>query len=120
MNISYGDRLRAARKHAKLSQAGLADAVGNVISQQGIQYLEKKSQATGSEFTAQFAEACGVRAIWLATGQGEMVDGLYVERQDLKRLVTVCEALPPQVVDQLCAQGATFAELIKESAGKGQ
>ncbi len=64
------DRLKLARKHAKLTQAQLADAVG--ISQPSITDLERgKSQKTG--YIAQIAKACSVSAIWLASGEGSML-----------------------------------------------
>lgn len=63
------DRLKMARKRAKLTQAQLADAVG--ITQTSITDLERgKSQS--SSYVAELARACGVDALWLATGLGEM------------------------------------------------
>lgn len=64
------DRLKEARKHARLTQAQLAEAVG--ISQPSITDLERgKSQKTG--YIAQIAKACSVDPLWLATGRGQMV-----------------------------------------------
>lgn len=71
--MKYGERLKLSRKHAGITQAELATRIGNGVTQAGISYLEK-SEATGSEFTAQFAEACGVRPIWLASEIGPMID----------------------------------------------
>jgi phage repressor protein C with HTH and peptisase S24 domain len=63
------DRLKQARKHAQLTQTELARAVG--IDQTSISDLERgKSQSTG--YVARIAEVCGVRAIWLEDGTGEM------------------------------------------------
>lgn len=66
----YKDRLKFARKKAKLSQKALADRVG--VSQAIISRLET-GEDTKSSYTAQFAKECRVPAAWLATG--ELVNG---------------------------------------------
>lgn len=67
--MEFKDRLKAARKYAKLTQARLAEIVG--IDQTSISDLERgKSQS--SSYVAQIAKACRVSAIWLASGEGEM------------------------------------------------
>ncbi|HEJ2752684.1 TPA: transcriptional regulator AlpR [Pseudomonas aeruginosa] len=64
------DRIKAARKHAHLSQVQLAQAVG--MTQTSISDLERgKSRATS--FVARIAGACGVNPLWLAEGRGEML-----------------------------------------------
>ena len=72
--MKYGERLKAARKHADLTQGELAELIGNVCTQENISKLER-GNATGSEYTAQFADACGISPIWLATGKGPMTAG---------------------------------------------
>jgi SOS-response transcriptional repressor LexA len=68
------DRLKQARKHAKLTQTQLADAVG--ITQTSITDLERgKSQTTG--YIAQIAKACRVSALWLASGEGVMAPSAH-------------------------------------------
>lgn len=63
------DRLKAARKHAKLTQDELAGRIG--VKQASISDLERgKSQATG--FIARIANICGVDALWLESGKGNM------------------------------------------------
>ncbi|WP_296643149.1 helix-turn-helix transcriptional regulator [Thiobacillus sp. 65-1402] len=108
--MKYGERLRTARVHAKLTQQQLADRINNVCTQENISKLER-SDATGSEFTAQFAEACGVRAMWLAEGQGDMVDGLYVHDERIKHLVQVCQDLADYDVQRLVQAGDALKEL---------
>lgn len=67
--MEYKDRLKAARKNARLTQAALADAVG--IKQASISELETgKSQS--STYNASIAKVCGVDAVWLETGRGKM------------------------------------------------
>ena len=67
--VKFGERLRTARKSAKLSQEQLATKTGHVCTQANISKLESGA-ATGSEFTAQLAKALRVDAYWLATGEG--------------------------------------------------
>lgn len=70
--MKFGERLRAAREHAKLSQGELAERTK--LSQPTISYLENPAKnATGSEFTIRLARACGVSVDWLADEVGEMV-----------------------------------------------
>lgn len=66
----FGQRLFDARTHAKLSQAQLASAAK--ISQGNVGELEWI--ADGSSAVVRLAVACGVRASWLADGEGDMVD----------------------------------------------
>lgn len=70
MNI--GDRVRRARKHAKLTQDKLGKAVG--LKQATISDLEK-GDSRSSAYLAQIAHVCGVDPYWLATGHGSMEAG---------------------------------------------
>ncbi|MCY1530551.1 transcriptional regulator, y4mF family [compost metagenome] len=68
--MEYKDRIKAARKHAKLTQVELAKLVG--IDQTSISDLERgKSQS--SSFNARIAAACGVNPLWLEDDVGDMV-----------------------------------------------
>jgi transcriptional regulator with XRE-family HTH domain len=111
--MTYGERLRAARNYAGLSQQQLAEKAG--CSQPNVTGLENSKTAVGSEYTVQFAKACGVRSEWLAMEQGDMVDGILVEDERLKHLLRVCEKLPTYAVDQLVLQGDAMAELIERT-----
>lgn len=69
--MEYKDRIKAARKHAKLTQVELARLVG--IDQTSISDLERgKSQS--SSYNARIAAACGVSSLWLENGAGEMME----------------------------------------------
>lgn len=69
--MEYKDRIKAARKHAKLTQVELARLVG--IDQTSISDLERgKSQS--SSYNARIAAACGVSSLWLENGVGEMIE----------------------------------------------
>lgn len=68
--MEYKDRIKAARKHAKLTQAELGRLVG--IDQASISDLER-GRSGRSSYTASIAQVCGVSAIWLESGAGEML-----------------------------------------------
>lgn len=110
--MKYGERLRTARNHAKLTQQQLADKINNVCTQENISKLER-SDATGSEFTAQFAEACGVRAMWLAEEIGEMIPSEQKQRDPrIEHVLKVMESLPPYAVDAGVREIDSLAELV--------
>lgn len=70
MATDYGKRLRAARKHAGLTQVELSKRTG--IPQSTISTAERLGH--GSSETSIYAKACGVDVHWLATGDGQMLD----------------------------------------------
>lgn len=69
MATEYGMRLRAARKHANLTQVKLSELTG--IAQSTILTAEREGH--GSSDTPVYAKVCGVDAHWLATGTGDML-----------------------------------------------
>ncbi|SEJ50258.1 helix-turn-helix transcriptional regulator [Pseudomonas sp. NFR16] len=69
MNLS--ERIKAARKHAGLTQKQLAFKVG--IAQTAISQLES-GKTLRSTYLFNIAEACDVSGGWLATGSGNMTD----------------------------------------------
>ncbi len=68
--MEYKDRIKAARRHAGLTQAQLAKLVG--IDQASISDLER-GRSQRSSYNASIAKACGVSAIWIESGAGPMV-----------------------------------------------
>jgi transcriptional regulator with XRE-family HTH domain len=68
--MTFAERLKQARKHAKLSQIALADKAG--VTQQTISNIEQGIQEKSTD-VVQLAIACGVRPEWLAIEEGEMV-----------------------------------------------
>ena len=68
MNTEFGQRLKTARKAAKMTQADLAKKVG--IGQSTIAELEKSGN--GSSHVPVMAAVLGCSALWLATGEGQM------------------------------------------------
>ena len=69
--MNLGERIALARKHAKLTQPGLAERLSGLMTQQNISLLER-GITKGTEYIVQIAMVCEVRPEWLATGQGEM------------------------------------------------
>jgi SOS-response transcriptional repressor LexA len=67
--MEFKDRLKLARKHAGLTQTGLAELVG--ISQASISEIER-GLTSQSGYVIKLALSCGVRANWLAYGTGPM------------------------------------------------
>lgn len=72
MATEYGKRLRLARKAAGLTQGALSKKTG--IPQSTISTAEREGH--GSSETTVYAQACGVDAMWLAKGDGEMKPGV--------------------------------------------
>lgn len=70
MATEYGSRLKLARKNARLTQAELSKKTG--IPQSTISTAEREGYGSGE--TPVYAQACGVNALWLAKGHGEMLN----------------------------------------------
>lgn len=68
---TYGQRVKAARENAGLSQAQLGRAIGG-LKQPSILAIEKRD--TKSKYTLEIARITGVRAEWLENGRGPMLD----------------------------------------------
>lgn len=66
MKLTYGDRLRLAREHKKLSQDKLAELSG--VKQGTISKIERGDQHS-SGFDAELSYALDVEAMWLKTGK---------------------------------------------------
>lgn len=116
--MKYGERLRAARTYAGLTQGELAERIKNVTTQSNISYLETSDLATGSELTAQFAAACGVSAMWLATGEGVMISRYQTSDEKIIRAAMIMEALPEVAKDHIVKEVVETAELIENISGR--
>lgn len=96
------DRMKAARRHAELTQVQLAERAET--SQQVISAIER-GKSESSAVLAPLADACGVSAIWLAKEEGPMVvkakDESGVIREALadiqKSVVILTEALAASI-----------------------
>lgn len=114
--MKYGERLKAARDHAGLTQGQLSALASKLadplsISQPAISQLEK-GPATGSEFTVQFAVVCGVRPEWLAYESGPMINRYRTDNR-IAHVVTVMENMDDFVRDEAVKEVDHLAELAK-------
>lgn len=107
----YGERLFAARTHAKLSQPQLAKAVGMAQSTIGeLEYI-----GTGSSKTAQIAQACGVNPQWLAEGVGPMLQGSSSLSTELLDLALEIEGMPTRQRDWVLMNLREAVKLVRET-----
>lgn len=68
-NVEVGARIRAARKHAQLTQIELSEKLR--IEQSTLSKLELGKSDPRSSAIATIAEACGVTTDWLLFGRGD-------------------------------------------------
>jgi transcriptional regulator with XRE-family HTH domain len=114
--MEYGERIVAARAHAGLSQSELAEAAKT--SQANVSKLEK-GKAKGSQFTAQFAAACNVNPLWLATGEGEMVPTSFsTGNEKIDTAVKLMQQLPEYALDEAVRSIDFVAKLTNYSEKK--
>lgn len=100
---TFGDRLRAARKDAKLTQAQVAQKVA--MSQSALSELEKGEYPTSS-YTPRLAHLYRVQARWLADGVGPREIDAIVEAE------ASGEAWPFQHIDK--AQFDALPQSVKD------
>lgn len=112
--MTYGQRLKLAREHAKLTQKELAEKLDNIVSQANISKLET-SDAQGSIYTVQFATACGVRPEWLASEQGKMLNEFYASDERLNRAMVIMQEMPEYAIDDALKSLDTIIELTKKA-----
>lgn len=92
--MSLGERLRAARIYAGLTQVELAEKSG--VPQQNISSIEQNKQDKSADIV-QLAIACGVRSEWLALESGEMLDKpTFVFSEPTARIAQRLETLSPR------------------------
>lgn len=114
--MDFGERLRAARKYAKLTQQELATTSG--VPQQTISKIERGDQDTSSH-TVHLAVACGVRPQWLAMEEGPMTD-TYVTDQPRQKAMMILQEMPDYAVDDAIKGLATIVELTKKAADEAK
>lgn len=95
--MTFADRIKLAREHAKLSQEALADMIGSSVDL--VRKLEQGNRNT-TTFIVKIATACKVRPEWLDDGTGEMTDGLYVDSEKIKKAVLLMQELPDYALDE--------------------
>jgi len=125
-HMTFSERLKAARAHAKLSQQELIDRLGTkpdgkpLMTQANLAKLETNPKAKGSIYTVFLARACGINPEWLANEVGEMVDGIYVHNEKIKRAVLLMQDLPDYAVDEAIKSIDTVAKLTQLGQTKTQ
>jgi len=115
--MKYGERLKTARLHAKLTQAELAQKA-KIGTQENVSKLERK-EAEGSEFTVHYAIACGVRPEWLALEAGEMVTSDYTQDPRLTTALAVMQKLPEYAIDRAIKELDSIVELVNAAKAEG-
>lgn len=114
--MRYGERLKAARTHAELTQTELAERCG--IAQPTISELEATDG--GSAYTTRLARACGVSPDWLADEIGEMKpSGMLVTDPKLLAGLKVMMDLPEYGRDAALKTLAATAQLIEHAKTSG-
>jgi phage repressor protein C with HTH and peptisase S24 domain len=111
----FGQRLFDARTNAGLSQTALSKMVGMAQGTLG----EAEVTAQGSSYTSQIAQAAGVRAEWLATGKGAMLQ-TSTDRQGAQTNAAYRRATDSDVeILQYDAAGAMGRGLVLEERPPG-
>ena len=95
------DRLKHARRHARLTQSELAERAG--IKQASISEIERGLSRTSGHLV-KLAQICGVNPIWLAEGAGPAFDG---DEADTSHQVTSAADMVRQM---LANKGAALSE----------
>lgn len=95
------DRLRSALKESPLTQTELAKLSG--ISQPTLSALVNVA-GTGSQNIAQIAHNLGVRALWLATGEGPRYESDFFLDGFEAELIAIWRRFPPSSQRTMLAQ----------------
>lgn len=104
--MTIGERIKAARKDADLSQKELAAKVG--IKQPTLSELERGESSSSARLPA-IAAALGVSALWLQTGKGPKYPINSISPKEMLLVVAYRDATE---------EGRTFIEMACESAPK--
>lgn len=111
-NMKLSDRLKKARKYAKLSQEELALAVG--CSQGAVSKIERGDQEE-SALVVKFALACGVNPVWLDTGNGEMEATELNLSPQMQAHIKVLQQLPDYALEEVIRDAIKTSELIEKA-----
>lgn len=110
--MKFSERLKLARKHAKLSQEELALIVG--CSQGAISKIERGDQEE-STLVVKFAVACGINPVWLDTGDGEMIASQVNLSPQMQTHLRVLQQLPDYALEEVIRDAIKTAELIEKA-----
>lgn len=114
-NMKFSERLKAARLHANLSQEELALRLN--ASQSLISKIELGHQEE-STLVVKMAKACGVSTDWLDSGEGNMLEKLYITNTTPEaQLFKVMQNMDAATKYQLVKIGITLAEPAEKPNG---
>jgi transcriptional regulator with XRE-family HTH domain len=102
----YGKRLKEAMRHSGVTQHDLADFAG--IKQASVSHCITTGR--GSSHTTSFATICGIDALWLETGKGEMVKSKISVTKKETDLIIIFKNLDDAKSDQLLS----FAKFLSQ------
>lgn len=114
-DMKLGERLRLARKYAKLTQEELGDKAG---CGQGVVSKIERGDQDNTAYVVKLAQACGVSITWLDSGEGEMLDETYVVLKDTieYKVQQVMSQMDDRTKQQLLKIGNSLVE--PEANGK--
>lgn len=105
--MKLGERLRAARKHAGMSQEELGDKAG--CGQGVVSKIERGDQDT-TAYVVKLARACGVSVDWLDDGSGEMLGIPHPQTPEQLKVLQAMANMPKHQQQNLVKISNTFAE----------
>lgn len=94
MKTTLAQRLKQARKYARLSQKELGEVIG--VSQAAIQKIESGSAQTSTRLI-EISKALSVDPVWLSTGDGEQPD--FLKSGVIKDGIPVKDFKPREVAE---------------------
>lgn len=113
---TFGERLKTARLFAGLTQEqlGLLAECGQAL----VSRIERGDQDSTS-YVVKLAQACGVRAEYLDSGELPMISTYTPALSDPKiaQLIRELDTLPPYVIDSLLGEVETMKRLLESKKG---
>lgn len=113
MKTTLQDRLRSALAESPLTQTELAKLSG--ISQPTLSALIRVD-GTGSQNIAQIAHNLGVRALWLATGEGPRYESDFFLDGAESELISIWRKFPPASQRSMLAQFRAVLNSLEDPA----
>ncbi|WP_409177456.1 helix-turn-helix domain-containing protein [Brevibacillus fortis] len=121
--MSFGQRLKQARKNAKKTQKQVATRLGVDIST--ISKYENNHSEPDNDTLLQLAEEYNVSLNWLITGKEAEDTSLYAStnvdiRADVDQIVEILQSIPEAERKSFLDQVDTLAEIVKRKYEKSR
>ncbi|PSK10384.1 transcriptional regulator [Brevibacillus porteri] len=121
--VSFGQRLKQARKNAKKTQKQVATRLGVDIST--ISKYENNHSEPDNDTLLQLAEEYSVTLNWLITGKEAEDTSLYAStnvdiRAEVDQIVEILESIPEAERKSFLDQVDTLAEIVKRKYEKSR